>query len=105
MCMRCDICDCAAHPNQVCATCVNCIGSHVQWADYDHVHTEFVDGDGVTQAIVYAEEEIPEDTVCTRTKPHYRYNGRTGEITLVDAVQSSTTGDSTADLIADSFGL
>ena len=105
MCMLCDICDCAAHPNQVCATCVNCIGSHVQWADYDHVHTEFVDGDGVTQAIVYAEEDITQDTVCTRTKPHYRYNGKTGEITLVDAVESSTTGDLTADLIADSFGL
>ena len=108
MCMRCDICDCAAHPNQVCATCVNCIGSHVQWADYDHVHTEFVDVDGVTQAIVYemdAEEDITQDTVCTRTKPHYRYNGATGEITLVDAVESSTTGDLTADLIAESFGL
>ena len=103
--MLCDICDCAAHPNRVCATCANCIGSHVQWADYDHVHTEFVDRDGVTQAIVYADEELAEDTVCTRTKPHYRYNGATGEITLVDAVESSTTGDLTADLIADSFGL
>ena len=108
MCMRCDICDCEAHPNQVCPSCANCIGSHVQWADYDHVHTEFVDGDGVTQAIVYemdAEEDITQDTVCTRNKPHYRYNGRTGEITLVDAVESSTTGDLTADLIAESFGL
>ena len=53
-----------------------------------------------------AEQEVKiEEAVLTRNKPHYRYNGRTGEITLVHAEESSTTGDLTADLIADSFGL
>ena len=69
---------------------------------------EYVDQDGVTQQMDYddAEQEVKiEEAVLTRNKPHYRYNGRTGEITLVDAVESSSTGDLTADLIADSFGL
>ena len=99
--MTCDICDCDDHPNRVCPTCVNCIGHHNTEADYDQVHTEYVDRDGVTCIIEYVEgtEDAP------RTKPHYRYNGRTGEITQVDAVQSSTTGDADVDMIAESFGL
>ena len=111
MCIRmtCDICDCEEHPNTVCPTCVNCIGNHTTVADYDQIVLTYVDQDGVTQQMDYvddAEQEVNvEEAVCTRTKPHYRYNGRTGEITLVDAVESSTTGDLTADLIADSFGL
>ena len=111
MCIRmtCDICDCDDHPNQVCPTCVNCIGHHTTEADYDHVHAEYVDRDGVTQVIDYddhVEEEVIEQcTAAPRTKPHYRYNGATGEITQVDAVQSSTTGDADVDIIAEAFGL
>ncbi len=107
--MTCDICDCDDHPNQVCPTCVNCIGHHTTEADYDHVHDKYVDQDGVTQVIDYdddAEEEVKiEEAVLTRNKPHYRYNGVTGEITLVDAVQSSNTGDVDVDIIAEAFGL
>ena len=107
--MACDVCDCDDHPNTVCATCLNCIGHHTISADYDQILYEYTDADGVTHDIVYEEDDItdvPDQETCTvKTKPHYRYNGKTGEITLVDAVESSTTGDLTADLIADSFGL
>ena len=105
MCMLCDICDCDVHPNRVCPTCVNCIGSHVQWADYDHIHTEFVDRDGVTHEIVYDDEEIVEEVVLTGTKPHYRYNGKTGEITLVESQEPSAHKDDDWHMIAESFGL
>ena len=107
--MTCDICDCEEHPNTVCPTCVNCIGNHTTVADYDQIVWEYVDQDGVTQVIDYvddAEEEVIEQcTAAPRTKPHYRYNGVTGEITLVDAVQSSNTGDVGVDIIAEAFGL
>ena len=99
--MTCDICDCEEHPNTVCPTCVNCIGNHTTVADYDQIVCEYVDQDGVTQQMHYEQDCVHD----IRTKPHYKYNGRTGEITLVDAVESSITGDPTADLIAESFGL
>ena len=99
--MTCDICDCEEHPDTVCPTCVNCIGNHTTVADYDQIVWEYVDQDGVTQQMHYEQDDVDD----IRTKPHYRYNGRTGEITLVDAEQSSITGDLTADMIAESFGL
>ena len=107
--MTCDICDCEEHPNTVCPTCVNCIGNHTTVADYDQIVWEYVDQDGVTQVIDYvddAEEEVIEQcTAASRHKPHYRYNSVTGEITQVDAVQSSNTGDVDVDIIAEAFGL
>tara|TARA_A100001015_G_scaffold205216_1_gene229440 strand:- start:61 stop:267 length:207 start_codon:yes stop_codon:yes gene_type:complete len=68
-----------------------------------------MDAEGVTHDIVYEQDDHtdePHQQACAvNTKPHYRYNGRTGEITMVDADQSSITGDPTAHLIAESFGL
>ena len=107
--MTCDICDCEEHANTVCPTCVNCIGNHTTVADYDQIVWEYVDQDGVTQVIDYvddAEEEVIEQcTAASRHKPHYRYNGKTGEITLVDQDDDRTTGDVEADIIAEAFGL
>ncbi len=107
--MTCDICDCEEHPNTVCPTCVNCIGNHTTVADYDQIVWEYVDQDGVTQQMNYdddAEEEVKiEEAVLTRNKPHYRYNGRTGEITLVDADDDRKSGDVEVDIIAEAFGL
>ena len=107
--MTCDICDCKEHPNTVCPTCVNCIGNHTTVADYDQIVWEYVDQDGVTQQMNYdddAEEEVKiEEAVLTRNKPHYRYNGRTGEITLVDADDDRKSGDVEVDIIAEAFGL
>ena len=107
--MTCDICDCEEHPNAVCPTCVNCIGNHTTVADYDQIVWEYVDQDGVTQQMNYdddAEEEVKiEEAVLTRNKPHYRYNGRTGEITLVDADDDRKSGDVEVDIIAEAFGL
>ena len=107
--MTCDICDCADHPNSVCPTCANCIGHHTISADYDEIHYESYDEHGTAHAIVYAEDDtepvIAQDTVKPRTKPHYRYNGKTGEITLVDADDDRTTGDVEVDIIAEAFGL
>jgi len=88
---------------------VNCIGNHTTVADYDQIVWEYVDQDGVTQVIDYvddAEEEVIEQcTAAPRHKPHYRYNGATGEITLVDQDDDRTTGDVEADIIAEAFGL
>ena len=80
----------------------------MQWADYDHIHTEFVDRDGVTHEIQYDDEEIveeAEEVVITGTKPHYRYNGKTGEITLVESQEPSAHQDDDWHMIAESFGL
>ena len=107
--MTCDICDCEEHPNTVCPTCVNCIGNHTTVADYDQIVLTYVDQDGVTQVMDYdddAEKQVEiEEAVLTRNKPHYRYNGKTGEITLVEADDDRTTGDVETDIIAEAFGL
>ena len=107
--MTCDICDCEEHPNTVCPTCVNCIGNHTTVADYDQIVLTYVDQDGVTQVMDYdddAEKQVEiEEAVLTRNKPHYRYNGKTGEITLVDADDDRITGDADVDIIAEAFGL
>ena len=107
--MTCDICDCEEHPNTVCPTCVNCIGNHTTVADYDQIVLTYVDQDGVTQVMDYdddAEKQVEiGEAVLTRHKPHYRYNGKTGEITLVEADDDRTTGDVETDIIAEAFGL
>ena len=107
--MTCDICDCEEHPNTVCPTCVNCIGNHTTVADYDQIVLTYVDQDGVTQVMDYdddAEKQVEiEEAVLTRNKPHYRYNGKTGEITLVDADDDRKSGDVDVDIIAEAFGL
>ena len=107
--MTCDICDCEEHPNTVCPTCVNCIGNHTTVADYDQIVLTYVDQDGVTQVMDYdddAEETVIEQcTVAPRNKPHYGYNGKTGEITLVEADDDGKSGNANVDIIAEAFGL
>ena len=107
--MTCDICDCEEHPNTVCPTCLNCIGNHTTVADYDQIVLTYVDQDGVTQVMDYddgAEETVIEQcTVAPRNKPHYRYNGKTGEITLVEADDDGKSGNADVDIIAEAFGL
>ena len=46
-----------------------------------------------------------EEVVITSTKPHYRYNGKTGEITLVESQEPSAHQDDDWHMIAESFGL
>ena len=104
--MACAICDCDNHPRDVCPTCVTCIGDHTITADYDAVHTEYVDTDGVTHPIAYAEEDdVVEECTVRRTKPHYVYSARTGELTLVKSTHSASDTDTDWDMIADAFGL
>jgi len=105
--MACAICDCDNHPNDVCPTCVTCIGDHTITADYDEIHTEYVDTDGVTRVIPYAEEDddVVQEPSVVRTKPHYVYSGRTGELTLVKSTHSTSDTDQDWDMIADAFGL
>ena len=86
--MSCDLCNCDDHPNMPCPNCLNCIQHYTTEADYDEVHYDF-----------------SEHTAHSTHKPHYKYNGATGEITLVNAEQSTAQTDCTADLIAESYGL
>ena len=83
--MSCDLCNCDDHPNMPCPNCLNCIQHYTTDADNDEVHYDFSEH--------------------TAHKPHYKYNGATGEITLVNAEQSTTQTDCTADLVAESYGL
>ncbi len=103
--MACAICDCDNHPNQICPTCVNCIGDHTITADYDEIHTEYIDRNGVTRVIQYAEEDDVQECTVVRTKPHYVYSARTGELTLVKSTHSTSASDVDWDMIADAFGL
>ena len=98
--MACDLCNCDDHPNQVCAGCLNCTQHYQQSCDYDHTHTEYVDREGVTHPIEYAEDDT---VIVPRTKPHYAYCGKTGEIREVSATVTHTDRD--WDVIADAFGL
>ena len=84
---------------------MTCIGDHTITADYDAVHTEYVDSDGVTRVIAYAEDDVVEECSVVRTKPHYVYSGRTGELTLVESTHSVEEADVDWDMIADAFGL
>ena len=103
--MACAICDCDNHPNRICPTCVNCIGDHTVTADYDEIHTEYVDTDGVTHPIAYAEDDVVQECSVMRTKPHYVYSGRTGELRLVESTHSDEEAVTDWDMIADAFGL
>ena len=73
--MACDLCNCPDHPNTPCAHCHNCIGHYTQTADYDEVHYDF----------------DPKLTVH-HTKPHYRYNAKTGEVREVSAIVREAFG-------------
>ena len=64
--MACDSCNCSDHPNKPCPTCLNCT-QHLQLqADWDETH-----------------DDQDSELVMLNTKPHYKYNGKTGEITAV----------------------
>lgn len=73
----CDVCDCEQHVNQPCVNCLNCVGYFAQSSDWDQDHSDDTC-------------EHPEDAP---TKPRYKYNVGTGEITAVDH------------WVAESFGL
>ena len=103
--MACAICDCDNHPNRICPTCVTCIGDHTITADYDEIHTEYIDRNGVTRVIQYAEEDDVQACSVMRTKPHYVYSARTGELTLVKSTHSTSEAATDWDMIADAFGL
>lgn len=64
--MACDLCNCEDHPNQPCATCLNCVGHYRQDSDYDQVHTA-----------TSVEHNKDSESVG---KPHYVYDARTGVI-------------------------
>jgi len=101
--MACAICDCDNHPNRICPTCVTCIGDHTVTADYDEIHTEYIDRNGVTHPIEYT--DVVEECTVRRTKPHYVYSGRTGELRLVESTHSTSDTDQDWDMIANAFGL
>ena len=103
--MACAICDCDNHPNRICPTCVTCIGDHTVTADYDAVHTEYIDRTGVTRVSPYVEDDDVKECTVVRTKPHYVYSARTGELTLVKSTHSTSDTDTDWDMIADAFGL
>ena len=98
--MACDLCSCEDHPLAPCPTCLNCTQHYQQVSDYDHTHTEYVDGEGVTHAIEYVQDDV---VMAPRTKPHYAYCGKTGEIREVSV--TVTHDDDDWDMIADAFGL
>ena len=76
--MACDSCNCDNHPNKPCATCLNCTGHYEHHADYNEVHYDFT----TTLTVL-------------NTKPRYKYNGKTGEITQVSAVVAVDDDDHT----------
>ena len=84
---------------------MTCIGDHTVTADYDEIHTEYVDTDGVTHPIAYAEDDVVQECSVMRTKPHYVYSGRTGELRLVESTHSDEEAVTDWDMIADAFGL
>ena len=96
---------------------MTCIGDHTITADYDEIHTEYIDRNGVTHPIEYVEHDAcgtdeccqacdtAEVTVNTRTKPHYVYSARTGVLTLVESTHSDEEAVTDWDMIADAFGL
>ena len=84
--MACDSCNCSDHLNRPCPTCLNCVGHYEHHADWDQVH---VDQDS--------------ELVMLNTKPHYKYNGKTGEITQVSAVVAVDDDDQA--VVRQAFGL
>ena len=84
--MACDSCNCDNHPNKPCATCLNCVGHYEHDADWDQVH-----------------DDADSEPVILNTKPHYRYNAKTGEITEVSDVVRDDNDD--GDVVRQAFGL
>ncbi len=84
--MACDSCNCDNHPNKPCPTCLNCVGHYEHDADYDEVHVD-------------ADSEL----VILNTKPRYRYNAKTGEITEVSRIVEHDDDD--GDVVRQAFGL
>jgi len=98
--MACDLCNCDDHPLQPCPSCLNCVQHYQHVNDWHLVHTEYVDGEGVTHTIEYTQDDV---VTASRAKPHYRYCGKTGAIREVSA--TVTPADDDWDMIADAFGL
>ena len=84
--MACDSCNCSDHLNRPCAQCLNCTQHYTHHADWDEVHDDF-----------------DTEPVILNTKPHYRYNAKTGEITEVSDVVA--VDDDDGDVVRQAFGL
>jgi len=84
--MACDSCNCDNHLNKPCPTCLNCVGHYTHDADWDEVHYDFT----TTLTVL-------------NTKPHYRYNAKTGEITEVSRIVEDN--DDNDDVVRQAFGL
>ena len=84
--MACDSCNCKDHLNQPCATCLNCTGHYEHHADWDEIH-----------------DDQDSELVILNTKPRYKYNGKTGEITAVSNIVRDDDDD--GDVVRQAFGL
>ncbi len=84
--MACDSCNCDDHPNKPCDQCLNCVGHVTLTADWDETH-----------------DDQDSELVVLNTKPHYKYNGKTGEITQVSAVVA--VDDDDGDVVRQAFDL
>jgi len=84
--MACDSCNCDDHLNKPCATCLNCVGHYEHDADWDEIHDDF-----------------DTELVILNTKPRYKYNGKTGEITEVSNIVEHDDADHT--VVRQAFGL
>ena len=56
-------------------------------------------------AQTFIEDDVVEECTVRRTKPHYVYSGRTGELRLVESTHSDEEAVTDWDMIADAFGL
>jgi len=84
--MACDSCNCDDHSNRPCEQCLNCT-QHLQLqADWDEIH-----------------DDQDSELVILNTKPRYKYNGKTGEITEVSAVVAVDDDDQA--VVRQAFGL
>ena len=84
--MACDSCNCEDHHHKPCPTCLNCTQHYDAVADPDEIHCD-------------------SDTELTvlNTKPKYRYNAKTGEITEVSRIVEDN--DDNDDVVQQAFGL
>ena len=84
--MACDSCNCDDHLNKPCDQCLNCTGHVTLTADWDETH-----------------DDQDSELVMLNTKPRYKYNGKTGEITEVSAVVAVDDDDQA--VVRQAFGL
>ena len=84
--MACDSCNCDDHHHKPCPTCLNCTGHYTQTADYDEIH-----------------DDVDTELTVLNTKPKYRYNAKTGEITEVSRIVEDN--DDNDDVVQQAFGL